>query len=176
LKGEPPAFLLADKLRGFLPANSMKEFMMIQIAVFAVLLSEFKVSINQIIETVAELFRDEWEWGNTDIAQFLELGRNLMQKKSFHQKTWKEMINETSGLKYNEVYSVIRVYEHTDTTEYLPALNGNKIYSALMQLGFTKAAEYVRDCYAREGITVIQSFHFTEEDWQTPAIEILCRG
>ncbi|MFA5790765.1 MAG: hypothetical protein WC976_07035 [Caldisericia bacterium] len=57
----------------------LKKFMNLQIEVFQILLQEFTVSIQQIIETDTKPFRDDWEFGDTDVSQFLEFGRGLVK-------------------------------------------------------------------------------------------------
>lgn len=155
----------------------LKKFMLLQIEVFQILLQEFTVTVQQIVGTAAELFRDEWEWGNTDITQFLELGREILMQKKFLQKTWGEYIKAFGTLKYPDVKSTVHIYTtgatEPDNGSGRVATVGCKIVSGLTQYGFTKTAGWVIDCYGVEGYKVGPTFHFTEQDFNTPAIEIL---
>lgn len=157
--------------------SNLKAFMFLQIEVFQILLQEFTTTVQQIVETVAKPFRDDWEFGDTDVSQFLEFGRGLMLQKEFLQKKWGEYIKGCGTLKYPDVKSMVHIYAtgatEPDNGSGRIATVGCKIVSGLMQYGFNKTAGWVIDCYEKEGYRVSPVFHFTEQDFNTPAIEIL---
>jgi hypothetical protein len=157
--------------------EDLKKFMTLQFDVFYVLLKEFFVSELQLVETAAYMFRDEWDFGDTDIGQFLELGRGLLMKKDFSQKTWNDWINAVGTAKYPDIKSMVHIYAtgatEADNGSGRVATVGCKIVSGLTQRGYTKAANWVMDCYKNEGYTVSPVIQFTEQDFNSPAIAIL---